>query len=157
VKTNGVAERQRWTEALKSLAHRLDSVTAIWESRGPIEWLHGDLHMANAMCREPGDDAPVCLLDLAEVRPGHWVEDAVYLERQMWGFPERLRATKPVKAIGDARRRVGLDGGPDDARLATIRRVLLAGTAPAFMRSEGHPAYLRACLERLEQLLPQVR
>ncbi|MCA9286250.1 MAG: aminoglycoside phosphotransferase family protein [Phycisphaerales bacterium] len=157
VKLNGIAERQRWTEGLKSVAHRLDRITADWESRHPVEWVHGDLHLANAMSRGSMEEGEVCLIDLAEVRPGHWVEDAVYLERLLWAAPERLKATRPVRAVADARHAAGIEGGADDARLANIRRLLLAATAPAFIRSEGHPAYLRACLERMEQILPLVR
>ena len=39
---------------------------------------------------------------------------------------------------------------PADTRLAMIRRGLLAATAPKFIRSEGHPRHLEACLKWLE-------
>ena len=187
IKVNVPAERQRWSAALKSVTLRLDALVAEWEARTPIEWLHGDLHLANAMWRDgpdardaPGTDdgfgrtgaggstgaqhpreplhhGPVCLIDLAEVHPGHWTEDAVYLERQLWARPERLAPCKPVRAIADARGAVGLDNGHDFMRLAALRRLLLAATAPAFLKSEGSPTYLGACLERLEQGLGQVK
>ena len=51
------------------------------------------------------------LIDLAEVRPGHWVEDAVYLERLHWARPERLKGRNPVKLLAAARRRLGLEIG----------------------------------------------
>lgn len=175
IKVNLPAERQRWTAALKEVARRLDALVREWEARHPIEWLHGDLHLANAMWRdEPGagdpsatpgqpgqsgqsDHAAVCLIDLAEVHPGHWTEDAVYLERQLWARPERMANHKPVRAIADARRAGGLDNGDDCMRLAAVRRLLMAATAPAFLKSEGSPAYLAACLDRLEAGLEQVK
>ena len=43
--------------------------------------------------------------------------------------------------------------GADDARLAMIRRVLLAATAPRFLKTEGHPRHLEACLGQLEKTL----
>ena len=46
---------------------------------------------------------------------------------------------------------------PDYPRLAVIRRALLAGTAPKFLKSEGHPRHLEACLERLETALTALR
>ena len=84
-------------------------------------------------------------------------EDAIYLERQLWPRADRLKPHKPVRSFVDARKRLGLpvhDGYP---RLAHIRRALLAATAPRFLKSEGHPIYLEACLNRLEQSLQQVR
>jgi hypothetical protein len=38
-----------------------------------------------------------------------------------------------------------------------IRRALMAGTAPKFMRSEGSPAHLAACLMRLKQSLTDLK
>lgn len=156
VKVNSPPERQRWTAALKSVAPRLEALVREWESRRPIEWLHGDLHLANAMSRDHADRGAVCLLDLAEVRPGHWTEDAIYLERQLWARPERLKEHKPVKSIAEARRARGLENGDDYNRVAALRRLLLATTAPAFLKSEGSPVYLTACLERLEASLAQL-
>lgn len=154
-RTNEIPEQQRWNEAMKALTHRLDDLVGEWRAR-PIEhWVHGDLHIANAMSRHAFDSGPVSLIDLAEVRPGHWVEDAVYLERQFWARPERL-TNQPVKAMARARRKLGLGVHENDNRLAMIRRALLAGTAPHFMKSEGHPVYLQACLERLEHALREL-
>lgn len=146
-----------WAHALKRLAKRLDDYVAEWRDRPINTWIHGDAHLANAMTRTGADDADVCLIDLAEVRPGHWVEDAVYFERQLWSHPERVRATKPVRAVTRARKALGLPTAPGDARLAMLRRVLLAGTAPAFLRSEGHPAHLHACLQWLRTGMSQLK
>jgi len=156
VESNALRERSRWNAALRTVAGRLDAIVQEWEARTPIEWIHGDLHLANAMSRVAIDEGPVCLIDLAEVRPGHWVEDAIYLERQLWAIPERLKATRPVRAIAHARKQLGLSNGPSHMRMAAIRRLLLAATAPAFMKSEGAPAYLNACLERLEITLKTI-
>ena len=109
------------------------------------------------MSRHSIEDGPGCLIDLAEVRAGHWIEDAGYLERQLWARPERLKRHKPVRLVAAARKRLGLPVSADDARLATIRRLLLAASAPKFLRSEGHPKHLEACLSRLERGLTELR
>lgn len=141
-------ERSRWTHALKDLSKKLDKAIHRWHDRKPLGWLHGDLHPANAMSRVATDHGPACLIDLAEVRVGHWVEDAVYLERLHWVKPDRL-VLKPVKCLAEARKRLGLEVG-DYPLLATIRRTLLAATAPAF-KGEHSPLLLAACLAQLEQ------
>lgn len=156
VKVNRVPERQRWNAALRTASHRWHQLVATWEARAPLEWIHGDLHLANAMSRTGHDHGEVCLIDLAEVRPGHWLEDAIYLERQLWARPERLRGHQPVKAIADARRARGLENGDDTAHLGQVRRTLLAATSLAFLKSEGAPGYLGACLERLESGLKEL-
>jgi hypothetical protein len=109
------------------------------------------------MSRVSMDAGPVCLIDLAEVHAGNWIEDAVYLERQLWARPQRLHPHKPVKALAAARKRLGLHVESEYPRLAMIRRGLLAATAPRFIKSEGHPAYLDACLERLEIALNDLK
>jgi hypothetical protein len=156
VRLNPVDHKARWSAALRSFRGLLDRVLKAWEARR-AEWLHGDLHLANAMSRTSLREGPVSLIDLAEVHPGHWVEDAVYLERQLWAWPERLRRARPVKAIAAARRARGLSVDPQDVHLAMVRRALLAGTAPAFLRSEGNPRHLSACLEWLERAVTELR
>lgn len=153
---NNLEPRQRWKAALKAVAGKLDELVETWRARPIRGWVHGDLHMANAMSRVGLDDGPVSLIDLAEVRPGHWVEDAIYLERQFWASPERMKDCKPLRDMARARKQAGLNSDDDYQKLADIRRCLLAATAPRFMKSEGHPKYLQACLERLEQSLSQV-
>lgn len=157
VRINDLPQRGRWSAAVRSLRHQCERIGAEWEQRGGIEWLHGDLHLANAMSRVSLESGPVCLIDLAEVHPGHWVEDAVYLERQLWSRPDRLRASRPVRAIAQARRGAGLPVGDDYPRLAMLRRALLAGTAPRFLQSEGDPRHLDACLDWLERALVELK
>lgn len=147
-------ERSRWTTALKELGKKLGKAIDRWRSRGPLGWVHGDLHPANAMSRVAPDHGPACLIDLAEVRVGHWLEDAIYLERLHWPRPERL-ACKPLKCLAEARKREGLETG-DYAPLATARRVLLAATAPVF-KGEHSPVFLAACLARVEEGIRELR
>ncbi len=148
------AERSRWGNALKDLTKRLDGLVQRWRARSPLGWIHGDLHPANAMSRVASHEGPVCLIDFAEVRVGHWTEDAIYLERLHWPKPDRLNP-RPLKCLAEARKREGLDNG-DYPPVAAIRRLLLAGTAPAF-RGEQSPVFLGACLARLEEGLREVK
>lgn len=157
IKINHIHHEQRWSAALKALRARLPRLIEMWHARDVRQWLHGDLHLANAMSRVSMDAGPVCLIDLAEVHAGHWVEDAVYLERQLWAKPDRIKATRPVKAIAHARKQLGLSVDGEYPRLAMIRRALLASTAPRFIKSEGHPTYLEACLAWLEIALNELR
>jgi hypothetical protein len=150
----GFPERSRWTTALKEFSRRLGRVVERWNGRSPLGWIHGDLHPANAMARSAAPDAPVCLIDLAEVRPGHWLEDAIYLERLHWAKPDRLEP-KPVKVMAEARKRLGLENG-DYPPLAAARRLLLAATSPAF-RGELSPSSLAANLQRLEEGLKDLK
>lgn len=156
VRINPIEDQNAWIAALKRLRTNLDTLVEEWRARPVGEWQHGDLHIANAMSRTSLEAGDVCLIDLAEVHAGHWVEDAVYFERQLWARPERMQPVKPVRAIANARKTLGLTVEPDYPRLAMIRRALLAGTAPKFMRSEGHPRHLKACLEWLETALAEL-
>ena len=151
VRGQKISQATRWRKILKSVARHLDAMVEEWRSRAPIAWIHGDLHLANGMVRDEEGTGPVVLIDLAEVRPGHWVEDAVYLERLHWARPERLKGRSPVRLLAAARRRLGLEVDEDHARLADLRRILLAACAPAFLRTEGVPAYLDAALDHLER------
>lgn len=151
VRSGAVPERSRWTAALKKLSGKLDAIRRAWEARAIGDWLHGDAHLANAMSRHALDHGSVSLIDLAEVRAGHWIEDAIYLERQLWATPDRMSPVRPLKAVADARRALGLPVDADHPRLAAIRRTLLAAAAPRYIRGEGHPRHLEACLTRLEQ------
>lgn len=159
VKTNGLPEEQRWNNALKRVQKSLTRLADRWESRPVTDWCHGDLHPGNAMRRADGSawGEPMCvLIDLANVHPGHWVEDAVYLERIFWGREHILGGARPMKLLAKARKDAGLENGDEASELAIIRRVLLAACVPAFLEREGHPAYLAASLERLEELAPRV-
>jgi len=157
VRVNTVADGTKWKSTLKGLRHQLKPLVEEWRARPVEEWIHGDLHFANAMMRSNEPDSPVVLIDLAEVRPGHWIEDAIFLERQLWARPERMKKYKPVKAIAKARKALGLTVEKHYPRLAMIKRALLAGTAPAFIRSEGQPEHFAACLTWLERALDELK
>jgi hypothetical protein len=152
---------QRWADAVRQTQKSLNSVLARWEARPINTWCHGDLHPGNAMRRPPapGQDGPgrCVLIDLALVHPGHWVEDAVYLERLFWGRPELLHGVRPVTAMARLLKERGLHGGEDHTAIANFRRVLMAATAPAFLAREGNPRYLAAALDMLERTLTLIR
>jgi hypothetical protein len=107
--------------------------------------------------RRPGT-APNCcvLIDLALVRPGHWIEDAVYLERQFWAHPEQLFGVHPVSHLARLRREQGLSTDGDYGQLANVRRVLMAACVPALFPQEGSTRYVQAALDLLLRVLPQV-
>ena len=149
VRENQIHKESQWKKCHSLLSKRLAALLELWRSRRIDQWLHGDLHLANAMCRTAGSEDRVSLIDLAEVHAGHWIEDAVYLERQLWGYKSRLQASKPVHAMAVARKALGMRVDDDYHQLVDLRRVLLAATAPAFMQSEGDPRYLASCLQQL--------
>jgi aminoglycoside phosphotransferase (APT) family kinase protein len=123
-------------------------------------WCHGDLHPGNAMRRrdtENGFGRPACvLIDLALVHAGHWVEDAIYLERQLWAHPEGLFGIHPVSLLARYRRELGLPTSGDYGAVANLRRLLSAACAPVYLEHDGSPKYLHAALETIDRLLPQV-
>lgn len=153
-----IAEPQRWNEAIKHVVKLLPKLLSRWNARPLNCWCHGDLHPGNVLrLASPRDDTHACvIIDLAMVHPGHWVEDAVYLERQYWAAPEFLHGVKPVTELASLRRARGQKVDPEYPDFANIRRVLMAAVSPAFTDREGHPRYLRAALETLESTLPQV-
>ncbi|MCW5766834.1 MAG: hypothetical protein KIT68_12770, partial [Phycisphaeraceae bacterium] len=67
-----------------------------------------------------------------------------------------LHGVNPLWALAAHRRALGLHAHDDYGLLANVRRVLMAGCAPAFVEQEGNPRYLHAALEILSRLLPQV-
>jgi hypothetical protein len=152
-----VPEAQRWNEALKKTQRCLGALQARWDHRPINTWCHGDFHPGNILRRRKpdGSPGPCVLVDLALMHPGHWLEDALYLERLFWARPELLHGIKPASHLSQLRRDAGMK---DDhvVELANTRRVLMAATAPAFMAGEGHPRYLHAALEVLEKTLPLV-
>jgi hypothetical protein len=157
VRDGRVLEEQRWANALRSVSRSLDALTRHWRERPVNTWCHGDVHPGNAMERPPnraGAPGRCVLIDLALVHPGHWVEDAVYVERVHWARPEVLCGVRPVEALAKLRRERGLADGGEYVFLADIRRVLAAASVPAFLAREGHPAYVRAALDILERTLP---
>ncbi|MCB9837984.1 MAG: aminoglycoside phosphotransferase family protein [Phycisphaeraceae bacterium] len=154
-----IAHQQHWNDLIKQTQKLLPRLLPIWRGRDSHTWRHGDLHIGNAMRRPDGSawgPAGCVLLDFAEVGLGHWVEDAIYLERLYWANPEKLCGVKPVKELARARKQQGLENGEDYNDLANIRRALLSACVPAFLHREGHPVYLEASLRVLEQTLPLV-
>ena len=148
-----IENEQRWNDAVKRIQKSLPALAEAWESRPIDTWCHGDVHAGNAMRRDEGSTV---LIDLALVHPGHWTEDAVYLERQFWGKPDLLFGVQPVKALNAARKRHGLQPGPDYKRVADLKRLLAAACAPAFLPHEGHPLYLASCLETMNRITPEL-
>lgn len=152
-----VPDHHRWADAVKHVQRALPGLLREWDARPINTWCHGDLHPGNVMRRHDGRHAGKCvLIDLALVHAGHWVEDAVYLERLFWGKPELLHGVKPVSVVAKVLKERGLFGGEDYARLANIRRVLMGACAPAYLEREGNPRYLHSALEHVERLLPLV-
>ncbi len=147
------AHAQRWNSAVHAVEKILDRLVAKWETRPITTWCHGDLHPGNAMRRASGQ---CMLLDLSLVHAGHWVEDAVYLERLFWGHSEKLEGLKPTKHLAKLMRERKAVHGEDHAGLANTRRVLMAACVPAFAAREWSPAYANGALALLERLMPLV-
>ncbi len=164
VKDSRIPETGRWNDGIRHTQKALPTILSAWAARPINAWRHGDLHAGNAMRRPEGSPwgpAGCVLLDFAEVAPGHWVEDAVYLERMHWGRPgadgkPALEGVKTVSLLGKARKSLGLDTSGDYGALANIRRVLSAATIPAFLDREGTKGHLHVALETLDRLLPLV-
>lgn len=154
IKKHGIPDEQRWNLAIKAASKALPTLLSRWNARPINTWCHGDLHFGNALRRSSGEGC--VLIDLALVHPGHWVEDAVYLERLYWAKPEMLHGIKPVTELARLQRERQMLTGEDYSQLASIRRVLMAASVPAFLVHEGHPKYVHAALELLERLLPTV-
>ncbi|MFN3167815.1 MAG: phosphotransferase [Phycisphaeraceae bacterium] len=148
-----IAHSQRWRKALKAAAKQLPGWLDAWHRRDTGTWCHGDLHPGNAMSRFAPPDGPAVLFDLACVRPGHWVEDAVYLEHLYWASPGTLHGTNPAKLIARSMRDYDLSPGENWPQLADIYRALLAMVAPAHLSAQGGAAHAAAALGVLERLL----
>lgn len=162
----GIHDEDRWKAVLDEVARLLPKLLEIWDSRDIDTWCHGDLHPGNAMRR--GEDwyfagdrrarrGGCVLIDLALVHPGHWVEDAVYLERLFWGRQHRLEGIRPVAYLAQARRELGLPTWDDYTQLANVRRALMGASVPCFMTHEGHPKYISGALDMLERITPLLR
>jgi hypothetical protein len=156
---NELADTARWVRLLERTAEHAPRLCRRWDERPIDTWCHRDVHGRNAMRRAhpDGDEHGRCvLIDLALVSPGLWVEDALYLERLHWGHADRLFGIDPVAALARAREYLGLPVDPDDLALADVRRLLMAASVPAFLRTEADPVYLAAALDTLDRLLPTV-
>jgi hypothetical protein len=157
LRDHDVPETPKWKDALRHVHKALPLLKAAWHARPINAWCHGDLHAGNCMRRDAGDGrAPCVLIDLALVHAGHWLEDAIYLERQHWGHADLLHGVKPLGELAKRRRERGLPVDDGYPRLANIRRVLMASCAPAMIDREGDRAYLHAALDVLQRFLPQV-
>ena len=154
---NDLVDASRWRQALEKVQENLESLVHQWDSREIDTWCHHDLHAHNAMRRVTGDPeihGHCALIDLALVGPGSWIEDALYFERLHWGREELLCGIDPLRTLAATRDSIGLPSGEDGFVLADVRRVLMAASAPAFLRTEGEPVYLKAALGVIERLLP---
>jgi len=167
-----VAEGVRWCDAIRKVQRSLRTLETEWELRPINAWCHGDLHPGNALRDVEGggnggahggsesaaEHAERCtLIDLALVHPGHWVEDALYLERQFWGHNQSLCGVKPVSVLAKLRRERGLSTDDQYAEIANVRRVLMAACAPAVTEVEGgNPKYMHSALLQIERYLPMV-
>ncbi|MFO0083891.1 MAG: aminoglycoside phosphotransferase family protein [Phycisphaerales bacterium] len=176
IRRSDIAETTAWSVELRHAHKAMPMLLSRWRSREINAWCHGDCHVGNAMLRVPTGaasggaaavanghpqvcllpTAPIVLIDLALVHTGHWVEDAVYLERTMWGRPGALDGVHVVKELAAARRALGLACDGDYGMIANVKRALHAAIAPALLELEGNPRYLSAALEVLRRTLPQV-
>jgi len=145
-----IPQSQRWSAALKQAHRKLDHWLEIWNQRPITGWCHGDLHLGNAMTRIPAPDGPAVLLDFAQARPGHWVEDAIYCEHLFWARRSRLGDRKLCSMLAKVRKHHHLPVDADWPRLATIKRKLLAMSTPLKLLHDGDISNLNACLEVLE-------
>ncbi|MBI1336207.1 MAG: phosphotransferase [Phycisphaera sp.] len=143
----------RWKKALKAAQKKLPDWMAIWSDRPRDNWLHGDFHLANAMTRTPPPNGPAVLIDLAEVKVGCWVQDAVYLEHLFWSRRDRLGDRKICSMIAHELKHHNLSPGNNWADLAQVKRALLALATPANLEHEGNPHHVAAALEVLESLV----
>lgn len=156
-----IEHADRWIKALEKVQSGLDDLVERWVNRPIDSWCHHDLHPHNAMRRastvkdNPNIHGYCALIDLALVGPGSWIEDALYMERLFWGREEMLCNIDPLKTLGATRESIGLPVSDEDFELAEVRRVLMAASTPAFLRTEGDPVYLKAALGVIERLLPE--
>lgn len=160
-------DAQVWNNELKAVHRVLPTLLERWNARPTLDWCHGDLHGGNAIRAEGGtgvggvrgvngvgEGGGVVLIDMGLVHSGHWIEDALYLERVFWGNPGALHGINPLKDLALHRRELGLHCDGDYGRLASVRRVLTASCAPALIEREGNKAYLDAALEVIRRNLP---
>lgn len=157
LRENEIEQQAAWIEALTSTERIVDQLIDAWSSRSIDTWCHHDLHPHNAMRRvseDKGIAGHCTLIDLAMVAPGCWIEDALYMERLFWGRESQLCGIDPLTTLADTRSAIGLPSDNDDMALADVRRVLMAASTPAFLRTENDPIYLKAALSTLERLLP---
>src|SRR2546421_544761 len=69
---------------------------------------HDNHGSSNGQAADSPPKHPCVLIDLALVHSGHWMEDALYLERQFWGHEPLLHGVKPLPMLAKLRRERGL-------------------------------------------------
>ncbi len=157
VRQSKMPDQLRWLDAIKHVQKSLGLILSRWNTRPINAWCHGDLHPGNALRRQGPDGTSHCvLIDLALVHAGHWVEDAVYLERQFWGHAEFLHGIKPLAEFSRLRREAGLSVDTHATDVAIARRLLMASVVPLFLGREHNAKYVRGALEVIEKYLPQL-
>jgi hypothetical protein len=162
---NALDATREWLGAIDAADGILPALLERWHGRPLDTWCHGDLHPGNAMIREgcmdrshengSADRRCGVLIDFSLVHPGHWVEDALYLERMYWGREELLCGIEPLRCLAENRALLGLHADGVDDELADIRRLLMGVTSPAFLHHENDPAYLGAALEKVRNIIPR--
>ena len=153
IQTTNPPGTQRWAAALKTFAKLWKKQHKDWDQRDTSQWCHGDLHLGNAMTRQPPPNGPAVHFDLALVQTGHWIEDAIYVEHLYWNAPDRIDGHDIVKLIVKARRNANLPTEPDWPHLANLRRACLAAAAPAQLAASHSISHVNAALIKLEQSL----
>ncbi|MBZ0171371.1 MAG: aminoglycoside phosphotransferase family protein, partial [Phycisphaerales bacterium] len=156
---NNIPEAEAWIGVIEWVLAMLPGLLKIWRGRPMDSWCHGDLHPGNVLTRcnsSCPEDRCGVLIDLALVHPGHWVEDALYLERLYWGREESLYGIDPLDALARHRRAAGLHADKYDDQLADVRRVLMGATSPAFLSQENDQVYLSAALDKLRYTIPRI-
>ncbi|MEM0915228.1 MAG: phosphotransferase [Planctomycetota bacterium] len=148
----GLPDGQRWKSALKKAKKRAAQWQAAWDARSVAGWCHGDFHGANVMSRSAAPGGRGVLIDFAQTRPGHWLEDAVYFEQQHWATPERLDGRQPCKRVAELRRAAGQEVDKQWVELAAALRAYFAIAAPQTLGRLHGEAHLAAALGVLERV-----
>ncbi len=150
VHAHAIPNEQRWNKALKQANRKLKDWLATLDDQPMDHWVHGDLHLGNALSRVAPPGGPAQLIDFACVRAGHWLDDAVYLEHLYWARRDMLKGRKLCSMIAKQRKKHGLRVCAQWPQWAQIHRALLAMSTPAMLEHDGSPAHVEAALQILE-------
>ncbi|MBA4120467.1 MAG: hypothetical protein C0513_07195 [Isosphaera sp.] len=139
-KRGSVPDAQRWNNELKGVGKIIGALCNAWNSRAVNTWCHGDLHGGNALRRH---DGACVLIDFALAHAGHWVEDALYLERSLWSLP--APSYNQAHASGPASRSQGRSQARTKPAFHDGRPASRPGPAlPGRLRPAGqHPSVAR--------------
>ncbi|WP_428386834.1 phosphotransferase family protein [Mucisphaera sp.] len=151
VRDGAIPEADRWKAALKASRKQVETWGATWAERPAAGWCHGDLHLGNAMTRQPAPEGPALLFDYARVHPGHWLRDAIYFEHLYWAAPDHLGGRKLCNQLAKELRSKGFEVDEQWSEWAEAYRALTAMVVPLRLKEEGNPAYVHAALELLER------